>query len=259
MLMLLALFFGAQQAKAQNDAKATELIKSLEKAAGGWNALWDQKDVEFEYDYSYPAKGVKDFSVERYIFDGEHSWAKYTTHQVNIMPKEEGVVEMGLVNNVTTMTKDGEPVTDEKVVGTADFLRRANFFWFTMNFKLANPGTIHKYLGQEELAGITYEKVEVTYDSEETGKKNNDTYILYINPETSLVDQFYFSLPDFGVTSPVLKMKVTYSEINGLQIPARRDVWFPNDQGAYSEDANLVQKSLNIKFNNGFKPEDLKV
>ena len=111
------------------------------------------------------------------------------------MPGAGGTVVQSLVNNQAACAQDGKLMEDSQIVGGTDFLRRANYFWFAMFFKLNDPGTIHKYLGQEEVEGTNYHKISVSYESEETGKEQNDAYILYLNPETMLVDQFFFSLP----------------------------------------------------------------
>lgn len=234
------------------------LVKNVEKAMGGWDHLYALNDVQFTYDYLYPQQGIKDLSEERYIFEGEHSWAKYTVHQINVMPESEGIVIQSLVDNKAACSSDGKAVSDEKVLGSTDFLRRANYFWFTMMFKLADPGTIHEYMGSEVVDGITYEKVKVSYDGNKTGKEVNDGYLLYINPKTFMVDQFYFSLPAMGVNEIALKMKVAYQEVNGVQVPFKRYIYMPGKDGKLGAEPALVQTSTDIKFNNGFKPEDLK-
>lgn len=66
---LMAIMWGAN---AQNP-NATTLITEMEEAVGGWNKLWEQNDVQFDYNYEYPGQGKKDVSQERYIFEGEHS------------------------------------------------------------------------------------------------------------------------------------------------------------------------------------------
>lgn len=239
------------------EVNATELIQKMEVAVGSWNKLWEQKDVQFDYDYNYPQQGKRDVSQERYIFEGEHSWAKYTQHEINVMPGESGVVVQACVNNVASCMKDGVKVTDPQVIGSTDFLRRANYFWFTMMFKLNNPGTIHEYLGTETVEGVVYNKVKVSYESNKTGKDVNDAYILFLNPETDLVDQFYFSLPAMGVEQIALKMEVNYEEINGLKLPTKRFIYMPGSDGKLGVEPALVQTSTNIKFKNGFTTADL--
>lgn len=236
----------------------SDLIKQMEAKVGGWDKLWAQKDVEFQYNYVY-ADGKQDVSTERYIFEGEHSWAKYTQHDINVLPGKGGVVIQSLVNNQPACAQDGKAMNDQQVLGGTDFLRRANYFWFAMFHKLQNPGTIHKYLGTESVDGVNYHKISVAYESDKTGKPQNDAYVLYLNPETMLVDQFFFSLPAMGVHQPVLKMKVEYEAINGLLLPTKRWAYQPGPDGKPNAEPFLTQTSTQVKFNNGFTPEDFKI
>ena len=201
-------------------------------------------------------KGISDVSTERYIFEGEHSWAKYTTHQINVMPKSPGIVTQAFVEGKPYTMVDDKKIDDPESLGLASFLRQANYFWFVMNFKLDDPGAQHDYLGKETIAEIEYHKVKVSYASDVTSKEQNDAYILYINPKTYMVDQFFFSLPAMGVNQPAIKMVVKYEELEGIKVPSKRKVYMPGNDGKLSETPNLVQTSTNIKFSNGFRPQD---
>lgn len=236
----------------------TELLQEMETKVGGWDKLWAQKDVEFQYNYVY-ADGKKDVSTERYIFEGEHSWAKYAQHDINVMPGKGGEVIQSLVNNKPACAQDGNAMEDPQILGGTEFLRKANYFWFAMFYKMQNPGTVHKYLGKELVDGVNYHKISVAYESEKTGKPQNDAYVLYLNPETMLVDHFFFSLPAMGVNQPVLKMKVAYEEINGLLLPTKRWAYQPGPNGQPSAEPFLTQTSTQVKFNNGFTLEDFKI
>lgn len=231
------------------------IIKAVEMSCGSWNKLWEQKDVEFSYSYKY-ADGKEDFSVERYVFDTEQSWAKYTKHDINVMPGTEGDVIQYYDGESAYIKQNDEMLDNQEAIGGTHFLRKANYFWFVMMFKLDNPGVNYEYLGAEELNGVNYDKVNVSYDASVTGKEQNDTYILYVNSETKMVDQFYFSLPAFGVNEPLIRMELKYEEINGLKIASTRNIFMPSEAG-YSEAPNLVQTSTNVKFNNSFTEEQL--
>ena len=186
------------------------LIKSMEKAMGGWNKLYKLRDVQFTYNYEYPGQNKKDLSIEKYIFEGEHSWAKYMIHQINVMPDKDGEVIQSLVGNDITVTHKGKIMDDPKSKGLGIFLRKANYYWFTMMYKLSDPGVKLSMNGTETMNGTLYQKVRVDFNPDQVGKKENDIYILYINSKTKLVDQFFFSLPAQGVNDPVILMKVAY-------------------------------------------------
>lgn len=235
-----------------------ELLMNLDKACGTWDKLYALKDVEFTYKYHYPEPNIMDLSTERYIFEGEHSWAKYSVHQINAMKDKEGEVVQSYngKTDVAKTTLKGEIVALPAEIGTAQFLRKANYFWFVMMFKLTDPGTILAYEGQETVNGINYDKVTVAYESATTGKEQNDAYILFINPETGLVDRFFFSLPLMGINVPAILMEVAYTEVQGVKLPLTRNIYMPGPDGKVGEVAALVQTLTGLKFNNGFNVTD---
>ncbi len=232
-----------------NDPKS--ILASVAHAHGGWNDLWKKGDVEYTYDYRYPSNGKADVSTERYIFNSEASYGKYSQHQINVMPDKEGEVIQYYDGEQTVVMVDGKKSEDSQFIGLGNFLRTANYYWFTMPYKLNNKGTIAKYMGAEEYNGTTYDKVHVTYDAEVTGKEQNDIYILYVNPETKLVDRFYFSLPFLGVEEPVIIANYEYEDIDGQMISTKRSYFMPNKEG-YAEEPSIVQTLSDIKFGNGF-------
>lgn len=238
------------------DSKSKVLIEALENVNGGYNTLILKKNVSFTYIYDNKSKGI-DLSTERYIFDGEHSWASYEKHVVNTLPKEEGVVKQALIDGKSSITLKDEPVLEDEAVSKAKFLREANFFWFAMMYKLDDPATISKYLGTEGMNGIVYDKVGLTYESEQTKKDQNDIFILYFNPKTHLVDQFFFSLPAFGVNDPILKMTLEYEVIEGVYLSTIRKSYGPDKKGDYK--LGGVYTIKNLKFNNDFKKKDFEL
>jgi len=78
------------------------------------------------------------------------------------------------------------------------------------------------------------------------------TYLLYINPTTWRVDQFLFTVLDFGRTDPLL-MEVEYERVEGVLLPVRRR-YTPSDwAGKVPADAQWTDEiSLGIRFDNGF-------
>ncbi len=239
----------------ESDAKALALIKAMYKVNGGWEKLASKNDVEFTYVYN--SNGKMDISTERYIFDNEASWAKYSRHEVNVMPEEKGTVKQCLMDGNPMISLNGEAVADPQALGGTAFLRSANYFWFTMMYKLDDPGTINKYLGKETINGINYEKVSLSYESAVVGKEVNDEYILYFNPKTKLVDIFMFSLPIMGFNEPVLKMEVEYSVIDGISVQTKRVASFPDEDGNYAP--SLEQTTKDVKFNNKFTSSDFHI
>ncbi len=249
-LVLFTIQLNAQQA----DSKSKSLLSNMYKVTGDYGDLWKKNDVQFDYLYDNFAAG-KDVSQERFIIDGEHTWARYTTHERNVLPGQDGIVVQSLIDGVPQVTLNGKSVKDEAALGGTKFIREVNPFWFMMSYKIADPSTIHSYLGSEVVDGVTYEKVSLKYKNEMTGKPADDEYILYYNTKSNLIDLFYFSLPAMGVNDPIIKMEIEYDIIEGIYVPTKRRSYAPNPEtGAYT--LNGEYTFSNIKFNNGFKKED---
>lgn len=255
-LFLLLAFAASTSLFAQSDAKAKMLIAGAETALGGWDKLYAMNDVQFTYDYAYQGVDKTDLSTERYIFEGEHSWGKYTRHDINVAPGTEGMVTQSYVAGKPYVMMGNKLVSDPEMLGGATFLRAANYFWFTMFYKLDDPGVIASYKGTEMVNGTKYEVVNVTYDAKVTGKEVNDAYILYVNPTTKLVDRFFFSLPAMGVNAPVILMELDYEMIDGVKVATTRRIYQPGQDGQLSKTPNLIQTLTDVKFNNGFSKQD---
>lgn len=232
------------------------VLTAIEYAHGGWGDLWNKKDVAYTYTYHNTDANKKDVSVEKYIFDSEASLGHYTTHEINVMPGVEGEVTQFFNGEETKVMVGGTMNEDPQANTVGDFLRKANYFWFVMPYKLNDNGTIVTSEGQEELNGKTYDKLKVTYDPSITGKEQNDTYVLFVNPETKLIDRFHFSLPFMGVAEPVIIADYEYKDVEGQMLATKRSYYMPSEKG-YSESPNLVQTLTDIEFNNGFTVDNI--
>ena len=89
------------------DGKSAALLDALVAVNGGYGTLAAKKDVQFHYVYDNFDKG-KDISIERHIFDGEHSWASYEQHDLNVMPGTKGTAIQSYVDNTPAITLDGK-------------------------------------------------------------------------------------------------------------------------------------------------------
>ncbi len=255
MLILSAAHLFAQHNGASNDQTAKELIQKVVAKTGNYDLLKQLKDVEFEYTFYNPKSDKKDVSTERYIFDGEASWGSYATHDVYVMPdKKEKVTQYYDGKDKAMMTLGGENITDPKVLRSVAFLRKANFYWFTMMPKLLDNGIIYEQLPDRNHNDITYKIVKMGFNKG-IGEVQDD-FILYINPKTFLIDRFLFTVKGSGLGT--LLMEAQYETVNGYTFMANRKViagvnWEDSVKG------NLLfeQKSNNVKFNNGFTKEML--
>lgn len=232
------------------------LLVATKKAYGGWNHLFNKNDVAYTYEYKVP-ENKADISEERYIFKNEVSYGKYSRNQVNALPSMQGEVVQFFDGKETTVTVNNTKIENAAKIKGSEFLRRANYFWFVMPYKLTDKGTIKENLGTEVINNIKYHKIKITYNAEITGKKLNDIYILYINDKTKLIDKFYFSLPFLGVNKPVILAKYSYSTIQNQKIATKRIYFLPNKTGNYDTTPSITQTLTNIKFNNGFTVKNI--
>jgi hypothetical protein len=242
----------AVESSAAKTPDPRDLVTKVVEAAGGVDALRAKNDVEYTYIYRNGASGKLDVSVERYVFDGERSWARYDVHE-NLPPEIEGTVVQGYDGRTTWQTADGAPATDTAQLRRADFLRKTNFYWFAMTFKLLDPGLRYSYEGQRKVGDTNYELVKITF-GEGVGDVS-DTYVLYIDTNTWRVDQFLFTVLDFGKTEPLL-MRVRYDRVDGVLLPTERHYTASDWAGSVPRDAEWTDEiSVGIRFNNGFSAE----
>ncbi len=226
-------------------------IEAMATAIGGVDRLRALQDVE--YQYTYRSEGKEDVSVERYVFDGELSWGKFTKRENIMLPDLEGELIQGYNGKESWTTLDGKLLEDQEALKFADFVRKTDYYWFMMMHKLMDPGLSYAHKGTRTVDGIEYDLIEIGFNAGVGDVQ--DTYLLYINPKTRLVDQFLFTVLDFGRKDPLL-MKVEYEEIDGVKLPAKRKYTPANWEGVpEKEDSWTDEISTNIKFNNGFKRE----
>ncbi len=232
--------------------EAHQLVIDMVEAVGGRERLLNLKDVEFTYIYHNLKSDLKDITTERYIFEGELSWARYEQRE-RFMPKDTGIVIQAYDGQNTFVSLDGKKVEDSKAIERADFTRKTNYYWLVMMYKLLDDGIIYEKMEDQIVEGQNYHRVKITYNKGVGDVQ--DIYLLYINPQTKLVDQFLFTVMDFDVTAPFL-MTAEYEDIEGLKLMTHRKYRAANWEGEAITDlwsADIYSKDF--KFNNGFKRE----
>lgn len=229
------------------------LIQEVSNAVGGLEKMKALGDVQYLYEVIDEKTGKKDISIERYVFDGELSWAKYLELGKSGTPDQNRRQIQSYDGQETWVTVDQKLIESDELLRKADFLRKTNYYWFAMMHKLQDPGVRYSYKGTSKVGDIIYDLVRM--DFEEGIGDVNDTYLLYINPSTKLVDQFLFTVMDFGMKDPLL-MTVEYEEVAGLLLPATRKYTPASWDGAVKKDANwVVELMKNISFTHGFNKD----
>jgi len=232
--------------------KGHELVLKMMEKTGSYEQLQELKDVEYQYIYKSSPTAI-DVSIERYVFDGELSWAEYTTRENRLMTSVEGKVIQGFDGENTWVTVDGVPVTDENILNGADFTRKTNFYWFAMMQKLNDPGLEYAYLGDTTINEKTYDIVNVGFNNG-VGDAQDD-YTLFLNTNSHLADRFLFTVREYGIETPLL-MEVKYTTHDGIRLPTYRR-YAPLDADGQPIPSKWVEEiSENIQFNNNF-PVDM--
>jgi len=221
------------------------LIQETVAAMGGREAFYAKAGVRYTYTYR-KSSGQKDVSIETYRFSDEFSTGKYI-HRGLLFPEMAGTLLQVYDGKFTRTFLDGNSVKDPKVEKRSDFLRKTNYYWFAMMFKLLDPGLTYAYSGQQTVDDISYQKVSISFEDGVGDVK--DTYLVYINEQTKLVDFFLFTVMDFGIKKPLL-MKVGYEEVEGIMLPTkRRYIQADNWEAAHDPDGDWVfEISTDVQF-----------
>ena len=232
--------------------KGYELVYNMSQKVGNYNNLLKKKDVVYTYTYQTP-DGKTDVSTEKYMFSGELSYGSYQKHE-RTLPQLQGVMEQGYDGNEFWLKQNGNIVTDEDVMPIVHFNRPTNFYWFTMLQKLLDDGLKYEYIGEKTLGSNNYDIVKVGFETKDD--KPTDTYQLYINKKTGLVDQFLFTVADFGVMESPFLMVLKYETIDGLLIPTIRKYKKSNWNADVSDEPWIKVTWTDIKFNSNLTKED---
>lgn len=230
--------------------KGHELVYQMVQKVGSYERLKALRDVSYKYVYQ-TSDGKMDISMESYIFDGELSYGSYYKHE-RTFPELDVKIEQGFDGDSFWFKHNGKLLTAEKYLKRTEFNRKTNFYWFAMLQKLLDPGLKYEYLKETKIDKKDYDVVKVSFDSK--SGKPTDIYQLYLNKETHLVDQFLFTVADFGSMDPRL-MKVEYESIQGILIPSTRKYTKSDWNGvALNDDWNSVTWT-EIKFDNALSKD----
>lgn len=232
--------------------KGHELVYKMVKVVGDYNVLKQKKDVVYTYTYQTP-DGKSDVSTEKYIFDGELSYGMYKKHE-RTFPDLEGTIEQGYDGKEYWLKHNGTIMEDSTRLKRVAFSRPTNFYWFAMLPKLLDPNLKYEYLGTKSINTLTYDIVKVTFSS--SNNKPTDIYQLYINRQTSLVDQFLFTVADFGVMEIPNLMRLKYEIVDGVIIPSTREYKKSNWNADVSDEPWISVNWTNIKFKNKLSKAD---
>lgn len=130
------------------------------------------------------------------------------------------------------------------------FWASTGFYFSSIPFVLADPGLTYEVLPDEELDGVTYDMVRVGY---EPGIGDaNDTYTLYVDPETDRLRAIRYTVTYGGrpARGETLFYYDDYVTVDGLTVPTRfRGYRFADgEKGAFRNEAWVTDISFRQPF-----------
>lgn len=242
-----------KESTSQFQNQAHELVYQMTQKVGDYNKLASKKDVVYTYTYQTP-DGKTDVTTEKYIFDGELSYGAYKKHE-RTLADLDGIIEQSYDGTEFWLKHNGELINDPAALKRVAFNRPTNFYWFTMMQKLLDPGLNYEYIKEQTVNNKVYDVVKVSFESKDNTPK--DIYQVYINKDTKLVDQFLFTVMDFGKATPSL-MEVEYENIDGLLLPTKRRYKKSNWDAEVTDAPWILVNWTDIKFNNGLSKAEFR-
>ncbi len=153
--------------------------------------------------------------------------------------------EMGYDGKVGWATTEFEKVPAKSPL----FYHNIDFYFFGLPFLLADPGTVHEYLGQQTLDGKVYEAVKVSFENG-VGIVSDDVYVLYMDATTFQMEILLYSVTYFNRENADKFSAKKYSDwqaVKGLVVPGKMEN-FGWDGKKLGESKGHARKFSSIKF-----------
>ncbi len=148
---------------------------------------------------------------------------------------------------------DGEvawslPDTSNVPGKSAAFYYNLDFYFIAIPFVIKDPGVIVTYEGKNVLGGEEYETLKVGFDSG-VGLTPEDTYYMYLDPETHIFKILAYSVTYFGEANPVNTAKVysDWVETGGLLMSTRMEN-FEWNEGVLGDSKHHLRIFQDIRF-----------
>jgi hypothetical protein len=174
------------------DAKAQALAERVQQALGGREA-WEQTRY-LKFDFFGRRSHLWDRWTGRHRVEGDNREGQHWIVVHNIQDKGEGDGQVVLAGH------PAEGDAKRRMLQNAYAAWVNDTYWLLMPYKLQDPGVHLAYDGQEDIDGVTYDKLLVSFDH--VGLTPGDRYWAYINPTTGLMDRWAFILQDQDPNGP---------------------------------------------------------
>lgn len=184
----------------KNTSDPQQIIDQAMSAAGS-SALENAK-VEFEF------RG-RDYGIERR--GGNYEMVRLWKDSVGIIRDE--VTNGGFVREINGTKVEVADSMASKYTNSINSV----FYFALLPFRLNDEAVQKKYVGEEEINGGHFDKVEITFLEEGGGKDHEDVFIYWVNKENSFIDYLAYSYETDGGGMRFRKA-INPRTVNGVRI-----------------------------------------
>jgi hypothetical protein len=167
----------------------------MQEAIGGLDG-WAKMPRYLRFDFRI------EFNGEEFLFS-ENLWdrwnGRYRTRWTAAYQDGEVLGLIDANSGQGDVWVDGAPAPEavrEDLLAAAQYRATNDPYWLIAPFKFSDPGTQLVDQGVEEIEGIPYGRLHLTFGTG-VGLTPGDQFWLYLNPETRLLDRWAFFLESF--------------------------------------------------------------
>ncbi len=230
-----------QQVEYQNDAH--RLVAETVSKTGNYEQLKAMVDVTGTFTL-LNSRGFKLVRNFQFIFDGEQAASQYEIERDSVTIKREE----GFDGENVWQYENGVVVTDESKLKQVRNAQKTAFYLFAMNQKLLDPGLQYEFVRKDTVDAQFYDVVKVSF--QDSIGDYQDTYYLYINQNTKLIDQYLLTVLAYEITEPEL-VRCTYERFGEVMIPTHIRYTESTWEGDILEDKWNEEIFEHLKFNQG--------
>ena len=209
-----------------------DLLANMIEAAGGENAWYAVDEGRFtRLHYVYDEnENVIDTDEETFYFRNKDGYRMMVESD-----DENGHILIGYDDNGYWATKDGRKLHPATAAKELDMMCDSDFctplcaaemalYRFAMPFKMADPGLILSYAGENTVNGVPTRTLDVTFE-EGVGQ---DRWVLHADAETNLIRRIDHYASADGSTPPETVFWSDYRTENDIQISHSRTYYRSN-------------------------------
>lgn len=209
-----------------------EVLADMIDASGGMDAWWAVKEGKFtRYHYVYDEQeNVIDQDKVTFYFQQHDKYRMLVESE-----DENGHIWIGADDQGYWAMKDGRRIHPATAAKDLDMMCESEYctplcaaemamYRFAMPFKLADPGIIPVFAGEETVNGHRTRVLDVTYD-EGVGE---DRWVVYADAHSNLIRKIEHYASADGATPPETVYWSDFRPVNGIQISHARTYYRSN-------------------------------